>query len=474
MVTGIVSAVKERHSSLYSGAECRRVVPDVERDFLRLSSEPLFKQWRKQIEGVAGCEKPVYLAGRVTRFDGAGMLVRHYDTVEEPNGRIAVRCRNRRKSQCAPCSRMHSGDSFQIVRSGVVGGKGIPASVVDHPQVFLTLTAPSFGAVHSSSCRTRSFGGTCRHGRMLSCTMSHGHDDPLIGSALCGECYDYSAHVLWHAHVGELWNRTMRNVRRGLAEIAGIARERLNEYVRLTFVKVAEYQRRGAVHFHAVMRLDGASGAAALPPAWATVEILEAAIRDAVRVTSLRIVDSPSVGNMMIAWGRQIDIRDLADGRTDVSDPGMRPEVVASYLAKYVSKSVGDAGGIDSPIRSYEEIRCADASLHVRALMGTCWRLGGLVEFAHLRLRAWVHTLGYRGHVLTKSPGYSTTYGKLRGVRAEYVRALRKDAGGGGNGVVVSSWRYVGRGYSPAEDEIARGVREDLEEIRLLRKWGLE
>ncbi|WP_328769338.1 replication initiator [Streptomyces sp. NBC_00286] len=53
--------------------------------------------------------------------------------------------------------------------------------------------------------------------------------------------------------------------------------------------------------------------------------------------------------------------------------------------------------------------------------MRTCWRLGGLPEYASLRLRTWAHTLGHRGHVLTKSRAYSTTYAAVRAERARHV-----------------------------------------------------
>src|SRR3954471_2506450 len=53
--------------------------------------------------------------------------------------------------------------------------------------------------------------------------------------------------------------------------------------------------------------------------------------------------------------------------------------------------------------------------------MRTCWRLGGHPEYEPLRLRPWAHTLGYRGHILTKSRAYSTTYAALRAERAHHV-----------------------------------------------------
>ncbi|MFJ4964414.1 replication initiator [Streptomyces sp. NPDC088729] len=466
------SARYERHSFSRYGKECRSTLLDVEIDLVRLANEPQFKKWCAQIERVGGCERPVYLAGRIDRFNSAGFPVAHYDTSDEPGGRIAVRCRNRRASQCSSCSYIHAGDSYQIVRSGMVGGKGTPETVNGHPQVFVTLTAPSFGPVHRANahpCRVRAANYMCQHGRALYCSESHNVDDEMIGSPLCTECYDYSGQILWHAHAGELWNRTIRNVRRFLSGAAGIKRSCLNDHVRLTFAKVAEYQRRGAIHFHAVMRLDGPEGTSSIPPDWATVGLLQEAVRAARSSSSVHLKDNVAVGARTFSWGRQIDVRSL-DGDTERPVTG---GMVAAYLAKYVSKSVGDSGGVDSPIRSYEEIRCASASPHMRSLMGACWRIGGIAEFSALRLRAWAHTLGYRGHALTKSPGYSTTYGRLREVRAEYVRARKQDSTSAKGILKLSSWRYVGRGYTLAEQEVAAGIRHDLQEIQRLKRWGL-
>ncbi|MFF8437510.1 replication initiator [Streptomyces bacillaris] len=465
--------IKERHSSRKPRGECRRVLTDIEQDLIRLANEPQFSRWRSQVERTGGCENPVHLSGRTTRYNALGNAVAHYDTSGEPGRRIIVRCGNRRKSQCAPCSYLHSGDSYQIIRAGMGGGRGTPESVAGHPQIFVTLTAPSFGAVHRAGpapCRNSSPQSTCPHGRFLGCQLRHSEGDEQIGSAVCHECYDYSGHVLWHAHAGELWNRTVRNVRRFIADAAGIKRNRLTDHVRLTFAKVAEYQKRGAVHFHAVMRLDGSSGPSSSPPDWANTELLETAVKAAAGSTVVPLRASSAVGHRVFPWGRQIDVRNL-DGGTHQE---VTAETVAGYLAKYVSKSVSDAGGVDSRIRSYEEIRCASASSHVRALMGACWRLGSLAEFSALRLRAWAHALGYRGHVLTKSPAYSTTYKRLREIRADYARTRADEFLPLDGVLVLAAWRYVGRGYTPAEKEVAAGIREDMEEIRRLRRWGPE
>jgi hypothetical protein len=43
---------------------------------------------------------------------------------------------------------------------------------------------------------------------------------------------------------------------RKLAALAGITQKRLRELVQVSYVKVSEYQRRGLVHLHPVIRLD--------------------------------------------------------------------------------------------------------------------------------------------------------------------------------------------------------------------------
>lgn len=475
-----------RRETLALGARLR-ALSETERDLVRVVAEPGFDRWMEQIRNIGGCAHPIYLSGHTTVHDAAsGEILKHFDTATEPNGRLAVRCRNRRETRCGPCSRIHAGDTYHLVRSGLSGGKGTPAVVGDHPRLFVTLTAPSFGKVHhltedGRQCLPRRNGGNCAHGRTVGCRLVHTEGDPLLGQPLCAGCYDYVGHVLWHAHAGKLWNRFCDRVRRVLATSMGIAQSKLRDHVRLSFAKVAEYQQRGAVHFHAVVRLDGPTGPDATPPRWATAELLESAVREAARPASVAAANglssgvsvvvpySVAFGERVIAWGKQIDvhaIRSFGDGSPVTDDR------VAAYVAKYTSKSVSQAGGTDRQIAAPEEIRYAATNAHIGALMATCWQLGGLVELEGLRLRAWAHTLGYRGHVLTKSRAYSTTYAALRADRAEYLRKEDSNNLDGRTGGIETdaAWRYVGSGHSPAAAELAAGIAEDLATARELAR----
>ncbi len=80
-----------------------------------------------------------------------------------------------------------------------------------------------------------------------------------MGEPLCIRCYQAGAQVLWNALAGRLWSRTTIYLSRALAQLAGLPEAELRALVRISFAKVAEYQRRGAVHFHAIIRLDAAT-----------------------------------------------------------------------------------------------------------------------------------------------------------------------------------------------------------------------
>jgi hypothetical protein len=164
---------------------------------------------------------------------------------------------------------------------------------------------------------------------------------------------------------------------------------------------------------------------------------------------------SPAVGELALRWGVQVDARPLrADG------DGPDDDAVAAYVAKYVTKGASETGaGTDHRLTTWDDIDTAPVTDHVRTLMRTCWRLGGLPEYEPLRLRAWAHTLGYRGHILTKSRAYSTTYAALRAERAEHQSS--GDQLTDPDLITDAHWRYVGSGHTPGAALLAAGIAED-------------
>ena len=71
-----------------------------------------------------------------------------FSSSQSPDGIVRVPCGNRRADKCPACSRVYARDTFELIRTGLLGGKQVPDTVADNPLVFATLTAPSFGCVH--------------------------------------------------------------------------------------------------------------------------------------------------------------------------------------------------------------------------------------------------------------------------------------------------------------------------------------
>jgi hypothetical protein len=449
-----------------------------ERDRRRLVlilTHPDFRGLERQIFDVGACVDPIRMRVSTLRtMPLTGEIAEVARRRDLPFGVILIRCMNRRASRCPSCARIYQGDTYQLVRAGIAGGKGVPVSVAANPQVFATLTAPSFGAVHraadpDSVCRQRN-PARCPHGRERGCRERHGPDDPLIGQPLCRECYDYPGQVVWNAHASRLCKGLMDNLYHHLARHAGVARKEIRSMVRVEYARVAEYQARGAVHFHLVLRLDGGDGQGSPAPAWASAEVLIEALASARRATSVT-VPCEFGGARVLRFGGQPE----RVGEPVVLDgDGYTARKVASYLAKYVSKGTEDAHGSDAPVRRPMDIEDAGKTPHVRALMRSAWRLGGMELYAQTDLhRRWCHMLGYGGHVLTTSQGYSVTRGLLRQARAEHragqVPAATVEA------VERSLFSYAGRGYgSVALEELAEDAWEDMEFNRQTARDALD
>ncbi|MEU1736079.1 replication initiator [Streptosporangium sp. NPDC020145] len=421
--------------------------------------DPQYERWASQIRRTGGCRQPIHLRGHVFHVDPAtGRRLHTYTTATEPDGVLRLPCKTRRASRCPACAETYRADTYQLIRAGLVGGKGVPDSVTAHPCLFVTLTAPSFGTVHTQReqggtvlpCHPRRDAPTCPHGRTMSCTARHGADDSRLGEPLCSDCYDYAGAVLFNAMSPELWRRFTEALRRRVAKLGGLTLRELREQVTISFAKVAEYQRRGVVHFHAVIRLDGRDGPASPPPAWATADALEQAVQhaaSAVAVTTPAATDEPA---RVLRWGTQLDTREI----TMTGD--LTEQAVAAYIAKYATKAAECVGTLDRRINPLDDLTAFDLRDHPRRLIAECMRLGALDDLANLRLIQWAHMLGFRGHFSTKSRRYSTTLGKLRAARAAFTRGETITTGrlplfDEDTVLVISHWEYAGKGLSAGD-----------------------
>ncbi|GAB3130599.1 hypothetical protein FLX08_39215 [Microbispora hainanensis] len=120
------------------------------------------------------------------------------------------------------------------------------------------------------------------------------------------DCYDYRGAVLWNPRAGELWRRFTQALPATFARHLGVSQAELRRRLRLSYAKVAEYQARGLIHFHAVIRLDGPDGPSDRPPDWATVPVLQNAIRETAAAVSVPVPDDDP--SFVSRWGTQLDV----------------------------------------------------------------------------------------------------------------------------------------------------------------------
>jgi hypothetical protein len=438
-------------------------VPDLDTQITERVRALDFTGWRARVQAVGGCAKPIHLDGQWRVEDRETG-----DTLAERSGLVLAPCGNRRSSVCPACSDRYAADAFHLIRAGLSGGKTVPTSVATKPRLFATFTAPGFGAVHTQR--------TARSGKRIPCGCGAFHlpADIRLGTPLDPAGYDYIGAVLWNAHAGELWHRFTIRLRRELAKAAGLRVREFDEHARISYAKVAEYQRRGLIHFHAVIRLDGPDGAADDPPSWAHPDLLTTAVLAAARGSEVRRTLATHGGDLAahrFTWGGQTDVRtiapadaqDVESGRDTITDAAL-----AGYIAKYATKGTSTSEAADRPIRSEMDIENLRIDPHHRMMIRTAWDLGALPGLGFVR--RWAHMLGFRGHFLTKSARYSVSFTELREERARWRhRELLEQLGVDDDDIIViNDWRTTGYGYSSeAERELAGAIYERIRQQRI-------
>jgi hypothetical protein len=473
--------------------------PDAISSAIKRAGDDYF-DWLDHVWPAAGCTCPVRLYGDLHTIDAhTGAVLSSISTSAFPDGVIYKACGNRRTTVCPSCAEVYRRDAYQIIKAGLVGGHGVSVSVAGHPAVFATFTAPSFGQVHArhvkahlctdksrctckpSPCHARRAGTAqqCPHGVTIACFTRHEPDHAQLGQPLCHDCYDYDGHVVWNNSTGELWRRTKQTMERHLNQQA---KRRGLPRVRLSHGKAAEYQKRGAVHFHVLLRLDGVDPEdptrIIAPPDGITIVDLEEAVRYAASVTGFTTPVHPArPGGWHIGWGKPkgLDVRAITlRGDNPVTD-GM----VEAYLAKYATKGTEVTGHNSRRLHDASiDLYANPAGTHVERLIAACWDLGAHDDYEGLR--RWAHMLGFGGHFLTKARRYSITFTQRRQTRITYRRnqISGPETGGirtaGHTGeetiLVIGELSYVGRGWKTTGDALLANTAAD--QARRRRQTG--
>ena len=433
-----------------------------------------FDAWSQALARVGNCAQPIRLRGRSETVDTTtGEIVSTYSSEQEPLGVTHVRCGNRRASECPSCSRLYAADMFQLIRAGVAGGKTVPESVAENPLVFATVTAPSFGPVHGrrdTGRRCHPHAGneqTCEHGRPRTCLALHVEDDPALGQPLCGDCYDYASHLVWQWWAPDLWRRFTIALRRLVAKHLQVPANRLAEVATVQYAKVAEYQVRGAVHFHALVRLDGPRTPDGFAPAPTAVDATRLA--DLVRAAAASVrLTVPGV-----------------DARRPGTAPGLRPPArrpprpqqpphrrprpraeprAGRRLPGQVRHQVGHRH------RSQRQRPPPATPRHRTRPRRSAPKPPS--QDSYELLGKWTHMLGFRGHFASKSRRYSVTLGALRRARRRAQALIAQSRAEGRpldlaaleadllaeddteTTLVIGHWHYVGSGWNTEAERV--------------------
>jgi hypothetical protein len=256
--------------------------------------------------------------------------------------------------------------------------------------------------------------------------------------------------VLWNAHASKLWNNTVQAIRRSLAEAGGLRQKELKSTAQVHYLKVAEMQRRGLIHFHAILRADGPGSIDADPPPWLSSEVMASVVRHSVRTATAFGLDGRT-----IRWGERFDIQDLGQSDGDNTK-------VPSYVAKYATKTTDGTLELARQFHSRRQIQNLIDDPHARTLALTAWDLDLSATWGPLRLRDHAHAFGFTGQLITKSRDYSTTFAALRGARALYMSSQNV------GDPLEGTFHYEGRGYDdPKATQLAELFFSMHRELRI-------
>ncbi len=334
------------------------------------------------------CRHPIHLWLRVLDT-GTGELGAPREIVKA--------CGTRREKLCPSCAAVYRRDAFSVVRSGMVDEHGELA-----PLTFLTLTAPGseeFGAVHSRRMKYSKQGQ--RHATHYGCECGkwHSEGDAILGQPLDPLTYEYEKAAKWNALSARLFSVTLQK----LARLVFGTDEKGKPLGRLEYIRVAEYQRRGLIHFHLLVR------------GYIDERDFHAVVRGGERKDGKSVTKASHDG---ISWGRQCHLTHIR--------PGGRFGVGA-YLVKvvgYAVKSTGDefdhGGAMGHTMRRVAPSTCACTwEEPCDAALGRRFDYEGRQVCRRHRLSE--NGYGYLGHTLTKSRSWGTTFREVRAKRARYA-----------------------------------------------------
>ena len=375
---------------------------------------------------------------------------------------IYLPCGDRRASVCPACAETYRADTYQLIRAGLAGGKGMPESVAVHPCVFATFTAPSFGPVHTrvttpdgrvARCRPRRKASFCKHGS--GSPAASGTRKPTPASA--GRSAPTATTTAPRS------SGTATHPNSGAAPSSPCAASSTRPPEPTAPASGSPTPKSPNTSGAASSTSTPSSGSTASTPSTRneprqphpalTAGLLAGLIRQVAPTVWFATVPHPAKpSGWDIRWGAQVDPRIVAVA----SDGQITDVAVASYLAKYATKSTEAAGIPPGRITAENASIWTDKRTHQGRLIGACLKIGAHPHEDYRALRRWAHMLGYRGHFATKSRRYSTTMRALRAARRDWQRRQQPHAIQPDDPAVITETdlEWAGRGWRTSGDAL--------------------
>ena len=199
-----------------------------------------YDRWLDHIWPAAGCTHPIRLGGQIHRIDPAtGEILTTTPTSALPDGVIYKACGNRRTSACPSCAETYRRDAFQLLRAGLIGGKGVPEHVCRSPGRVRHLHRPLLrprphpprpgctpapakptAPANRSPATPAATPKPARTAASWPASPATAATTPGSGSRSARTATTTPPHVVWNNNTGELWRRTKQAIERHLNQLA--------------------------------------------------------------------------------------------------------------------------------------------------------------------------------------------------------------------------------------------------------------
>ena len=324
------------------------------------------------------------------------------------------RCGTRRKDKCEPCSIIWKDDAYYALIN--------PSKEHMGSLTFITLTAPGskhFGAIHTASYKGLK-------SERCACRRYHSPTDEEVGVPVNFSTFNYRKVTKFNYKASRLTAVTLQKIYRLMLTDLNNGKDKSEKRnikdVRLPTARVMEWQERGVLHVHIIVRGH-------IP-----TYIIEKAVKGApASATRRRVLPAEHDGE---TWGAQVNVRHINSGdNNQLAKLGGYVTKVVGYALKDVTahgkETIKQKEAFHNRLRrtTNSVVECdksfseCDASKERRVASAS---ISGKSEPFHfcVKHRRAHHQLGFTGNVLTLNRAWGSSLKSAREARVAFACSL--------------------------------------------------